>query len=355
MAGMMKKVKAVFRLIRIHSLMVTALTPLLGACATFTIFKGDLFPWDKLPILINLFMVGVIVHVFGEILNDYVDYDIDKANIELSEKPLVSGNISKRTALIGMIVSFLVLILIMAYAKFNLLSILMFIIAAVTGIIYQLISKKWLHSAIFLALWAFFIILFGGVYAGDYNNLLDVTVLVYIICILGFFHLWMNTAILGHLKDVKNDGEYGVETFPIHLGVKVKGEGKTPKLIIPMHFRFLVLIIQIVNLIVAFIPIIFYKKFYDGKIDIFLLFFGLIILSIMIMGAQIKIMWHKLFERNKLMRLMSVREIATYFLAIVLIAPLIGGIFVLFFILLPLVWFLLVNLIFSGNPMQPPI
>jgi len=355
MADIMKKVKAVFRLIRIHSLMVTALTPLLGACATFTIFKGDLFPWDKLTILIYLFLVGVIVHVFGEILNDYVDYDIDKANIELSEKPLVSGDISKRSALIGMIIPFIILIIIMAYGKFKLLSILMFIIGAVTGIIYQLISKKWLHSAILLALWAFFIILFGGVYAGKYNNLFDVPALVYIISILGFFHLWMNTAILGHLKDVKNDGECGVKTFPIHLGVKVKGEGKTPKLIIPMNFRLLVIIIQIINLIVAFIPIIFYKKFYDGNVNIFLLSFWLIILSIMIMGSQIKIMWHKLFERNKLMRMMAVREIGTYFLAIVLIAPLIGWLFILFFIVLPLIWFLLINLALSGNPMQPSI
>ena len=165
----------------------------------------------------------------------------------------------------------------------------------------------------------------------------------------------MNTAILGHLKDIKNDSEYGIETLPMHLGVTVKGHGKTTKLIIPFRFRLLVLIIQMVNLIVAFIPIILYKTFYNGRINIFLLFAGLIMLSIMIMGSQIKIMWHRLFERNKLMKMMAVREIGTYFLAIVLIAPLIGWVLVLFFILLPLVWFLLVNLAFTGNPMQPPI
>ena len=355
MTDMIKKIKAVFRLIRIHSLMVTALTPLLGACATFAIFEGELVPLDKLPILINLFMIGVVAHVLGEILNDYIDYDIDKTNIELSEKPLVSGDISKRAALIGMILTFLVLLLLIAFAQFNVLSILLLTIAAVTGIMYQLISKKWLHSAIFLALWAFFMILFGGVYANNYTNLLYVPALVYIIGILGFFHLWMNTAILGHLKDIKNDSEYGIETLPMRLGVTVKGQGKTTQLIIPFRFRLLVLIIQMVNLIVAFIPIILYKTFYDGKINIFLLFAGLIVLSIMIMGSQIKIMWHNLFERNKLMKMMAVREIGTYFLAIVLISPLIGWVLVLFFILLPLAWFLLVNLAFSGNPMQPPI
>jgi 4-hydroxybenzoate polyprenyltransferase len=355
MTGIMKKFKAILRLIRIHSLIVTALTPILGACATFTVLKGELIPLDELPMLFNIFLIGVIVHVFGEILNDYMDYDIDKANIELSKKPLVSGDISKRGALIFMLISLLVLIVIMAFSQFNILSLLMFIIAALSGILYQLISKKWLHSAIFLAVWAFFIILFGGVYAGRYDTLLDVPALVYIICILGFFQLWINTAVLGHLKDVKNDGECGIQTFPIRFGVKVNGKGKTPKLIIPMNFRLLVLIIQSINLIVAFIPIIFYKNFYDGDVNIFLLFFGLVLLSIMVMGSQIKIMWHKLFERNKLMRMMAIREIATYFLAIVLIAPLIGWVLVLFFILLPLIWFPLTNLVFSGNPMQPQI
>jgi len=355
MVSMRHKIKAYLRLIRLHSLIVTALTPILGACATFAVLEGEIIPWDKLPILFNLFLIGIVIHIFGEILNDYRDYDIDKTNIELSKKPLVSGDISKRGALLGMLISFIALIVLIIFSQFNILSLFILIIAAVNGITYNLISKKWIHSAIFLAGWAFFVILFGGVYAGGYNNLLNVPFLVYIICILGAFQLWINTAILGHLKDVKNDGEYGVKTFPIHLGVKVINKGKTPKLIIPMNFRILVLTIQIINLVFAFIPILFYKIFYDGNINVFLLLFVIILLSIAIIVSQIKIMWHKKFERNKLMRMMAVREINTYFLAIVLIAPLVGGMLVLFFILLPLVWFLLVNLIFTGNPMQPPI
>jgi len=355
MANMLRKFKAALRLIRIHSLMVTALTPLLGACATFAVFKEDLLLSNKLPILVNLFFVGVMVHIFGEILNDYIDYNIDKTNIELSEKPLVSGDISKKGALLGIILSFIIVVIIFAYSQFNILSIMIFIIASITGILYQLISKKWVHSAVFLSLWAFFIILFGGVYAGKYDNLLDVPALVYIISILGFFHLWMNTAILGHLKDIKNDAEYGVVTFPMLLGVKVDEKGEIPKLIIPMRFRYLVLIIQLINLIIAFIPIMFYKKFYDGNINLLMLSLFLILISIMIIMSQIRIMWHRLFERNKLMRMMAVREIGTYFLAIVLISPLIGWVMVLFFILTPLVWFILVNLFFTGNPMQPPI
>ncbi len=355
MSNVIRKTKAYLRLIRIHSLPVTALTPLLGACATFTIFEGDILHRENLLILFSLFIVGIIVHIFGETLNDYMDVDIDKSNPELFDKPLVSGEISKKSALIGMLISFIVLIFVFIFSKFNPLSILIFTIAAVTGVIYQLISKKWLHSAIFLSAWAFFIILFGGVYAGKYQNLLDVPILVYIISILGFFHLWMNTAILGHLKDVKNDTEYGIKTFPVHFGVKVIENKGKPKLVIPMNFRIMVIVIQIINLIVAFTPIIFYKRFYNGEINIVLLSLGLLFLSLMILGSQFKILWHKIFQRSKLMRMMAIREIGTYFLAIVLISPNISWILLLVFIFLPLIWFIIINRIFTGNAMQPPI
>jgi len=353
MAGIMKKFKAILRLIRAHTVIATALTPSLGAFATFSVLTGELIPWDKIPLLLPLFLVGIIVHVFGEILNDYMDYEIDKASIELSEKPLVSGTVSKKGALIGLILCLAFLIIILVYFPFNLLSILMLSIASATGIIYQIISKKWIHSAILLGLYAFFIILFGGVYAGGYNDISSV--LVYIIAILGFFQLWINTAILGHLKDIKNDAECGVETLPMRLGVKVEGKGKTPKLIVPMGFKSLVILIQIINLFVAFIPIIFYQRFYEGNINLFLLSFSLIVISIMMMVSQIRTLWNKLFERNKLMRMMAVREIAAYLLAIVLLSPFMGGMVVIIYIFLPLIWFIIVNLAFTGKPMQAAI
>jgi 4-hydroxybenzoate polyprenyltransferase len=355
MASLKNKIKAYLRLIRAHTVIATALTPSLGAFATFSVLSGELISWDKIPILIPLFLVGIIVHVFGEILNDYMDYEIDKESNELSEKPLVSGEVSKRNAAIGLILCLVFLTMILIYFPFNLLSFLMLIIASSTGIIYQIISKKWLHSAILLGLYAFFIILFGGVYAGGYNNISSIPTLVYIIATLGFFQLWINTAILGHLKDIKNDAECGVETLPIRLGVKVEGKGKTPKLIIPMSFKSLVILIQIINLFIAYIPIIFYKRFYAGEINLFLLSFCLILLSIMIMVSQIRTLWNKLFERNKLMRMMAVREIGAYLLAIVLLSPFMGGIFVIIYIFLPLIWFIIVNLVYTGNPMQAAI
>ena len=355
MTSLKNKIKAYLRLIRIHTIIATALTPSLGAFAIYSVLKDKLIPDDIIQIFIPLFLVGIIIHIFGEILNDYMDYDIDKANIELSDKPLVSGDVSKRSALIGLILCFVFLIIVIIFSNFNILSLILFIIGATTGIIYQLISKKWLHSAVLIASYVFFIILFGAAYAGAYDNILSIPPLVYILSILGFFQLWINTAILGHLKDIKNDSEYGVKTLPMVFGVKVEGEGKTPKLIIPMGFRTFVIFIQIINLIVAFLPIIFYNKFYDGSVNLFLLSFSLIVLSIIILVSMIKTMWFKLFERNKLMKVMAVREIATYFFAPVLLLPLIGGVIALIYIFFPLIWFFIVNKLISGDPMRAAI
>jgi hypothetical protein len=66
-------------------------------------------------------------------------------------------------------------------------------------------------------------------------------------------------------------------------------------------------------------------------------------------------MWSKLFERNKLMKVMAVREIATYFFAPVLLFPLIGGIVALIYIFVPLIWFIIVNKLISGDPMRAAI
>jgi 4-hydroxybenzoate polyprenyltransferase len=355
MARFKNKIKAYLQLIRAHTVIATALTPSLGAFATFAVLEGTLVPWDKISIIVSLFFVGVIVHVFGEILNDYMDYEIDKVNSELSEKPLVSGDATKKGALMGLTFCLVFLFIIIIYFPFNTLSLILLFVAALTGIIYQLISKKWLHSAVFLGLYAFFIILFGGAYAGGFNDITNIPPLVYIISILGFFQLWINTAILGHLKDVKNDSECGVETLPMRLGVKVEGSGKTPKLIMPMGFRSLLIFIQIVNLLVAFIPIIFYQKFYDGEINIVLLSTGLILISLMMMVSQIKTLSFKLFERNKLMSMMAFREIGAYFLAIVLLSPQMGLVVVLIYVFLPLIWFFIVNRSFTGKLMRAAI
>lgn len=356
MADTLTTVKGFLRLARIHSVIATALAPVLGAYGAFANenIPSNLNLWY---ILIDLFFVGVAVHIFGEILNDYADYNLDKTNPELSQKPLVSGAISKKTALISMAIS-LTLIFIIAIPVITLLSLFVLVLGIILVILYDLFSKRFVNSAFLLAGWAFCMGVFGGICTGNYRALTEIAPLVWIISLLGGFQLWMNTAVLGHLKDVQNDGRAGILTFPIYMGVKIIGKiigtGKNPQLSIPMHFRTLVIVLQVFNIGIAFIPLIFWNAFYiENNYFIQEVFVILILLSVIIMASLIWILWYTVFNRKKLMRFMAVREVSAYFLVIGLLLPITGILIATLFVFMPLVWFIAVNYIFTGNPFEP--
>lgn len=358
MTSPIDKFRAYLKLVRIHSIIASALAPVLGACGALVVLEnGYIMDLKHLGTFFLLGFIGISVHIYGQILNDYMDYNVDKQNPELSDKPLVSGKVTKKQAQFGMLVS-LVLVFVFAIPFYNLLNAVVLVLMVVSATAYDLTSKKFLHSAIFLAAWAFFLGLFGGLAIGGYTNILDVPILVFVVSLLGAFQMWMNTAVLGHLKDIQNDTECGLVTFPAYLGVKVEGKVKEPDLIIPFHFKIIVLTIQIINLELAFLPIYFVSEFYVGNISItilILLILGLLILSLFIIYAQIKVLWSKKFIRKKLMKVMAIREVCAYFLVIVIVGPMIGPILVVIFILLPFVWFMISNFIFSGSLMQPDI
>ena len=60
--------------------------------------------------LFLLFLVGFLGHTYGFVLNDVIDYKLDKTSKEISDRPLVSGTISLRNgwgfALSSLIVAF---------------------------------------------------------------------------------------------------------------------------------------------------------------------------------------------------------------------------------------------------------
>jgi len=353
-----EKVKGYIRLIRFHTIIASGLAPVLGACASYAVLEdGWMISQSKLLVLVNLFFVGAMIHIFGQTLNDYADYNVDRKNPELADKPLVSGAVSKSASLTLMVISF-ILIWVVAFPLLdNGLILGMLIMVGFCGVLYDFMSKHFVHAPLLLGGWAFFLGVFGGVAASDIGKLANIPLLVIIISLLGGLQMWMNTAILGHLKDIKNDAECGVNTFPVALGVCVRAVGDPPKLIIPHRFRVMVLGIQVANLALAFVPLVFFGFFYVPAqlFHVLVITVALILLSIMIMLSQYKILWTDRFERGKLMRIMSIREVSAYFLVIVLVYPMTGPVLAIIFLFLPLVWFVLVNFLFTKNPMQPAI
>ena len=89
--GKQQKLLAYFRLMRIHSGASESLLLLLGA-----LVMGQ----HNLVLLGVLFFIGLLFHIDGFISNEYADIEVDKLSIDIKNKPLLSGEISKTHAMI---------------------------------------------------------------------------------------------------------------------------------------------------------------------------------------------------------------------------------------------------------------
>lgn len=68
-----------FRLLRIHSGAGTASILLIG-----TLIMGQ----RDSSLLLIIFLIGILGHIYGFVLNDYVDIEVDKKSLDLEKKPL---------------------------------------------------------------------------------------------------------------------------------------------------------------------------------------------------------------------------------------------------------------------------
>ena len=105
--------------------------------------------------LISLFLIGFFGHTFGFVLNDIIDYRIDKTSEELSDRPLISGTISIKKAWIFAIFSMFISFFIAIYVSFNtnnFYPLFILVISAFFILIYDLIGKKYPFMDIFVAL-----------------------------------------------------------------------------------------------------------------------------------------------------------------------------------------------------------
>ena len=74
------------RLLRLQTGAATASAPLIGG---LVLGQRDILH------LVVLFLIGICYHIFGFVLNEYKDVEFDKQAIDLKEKQLVSGSITR--------------------------------------------------------------------------------------------------------------------------------------------------------------------------------------------------------------------------------------------------------------------
>lgn len=336
MSPIKNTIREYLSLLRIQTGAATASAPLLG---------GLIMGQRDVSNLAVLFIIGLLYHIFGFVLNEYVDVEVDKKSIDLKKKPLVSGIITKNQALFIVIISILCGYALIVFFYRSVYPISFFSLALLLGGLYDLYGKRIAGMDFVLAGGLFFICLMGAsTISTDFN------VLVYLVCLIYFFQIVFNNAVEGGLKDVDHDGIGGAKTLAQSMGVNVKlGVVQITKSFTGFAY----------GLRVIFLGLIVYLGS-QPQLDIWSYKHGfqmiiIVFLAVIFLGALSRFLKSMKFDRSRLKKLFSLHEMSSYFMLILVLSPLFDLRIILFLLLLPAVWYLVSNITLYGKLLEPRV
>lgn len=211
----MKKLKAIWQLMRLEHGVMLFLAILIGSLISQKTLYGTL----DLP-LINIvltFFVALFLEASTFALNDYYDLDIDRIN-KRTDRPLVRGDVSPRTALylfyvlfpLGLLCSFFV----------NMTCFVIALITALISVLYDIKMKKIkLVGNFYIAYIMAIPFIFGGatVLGNDAFSLGVINPVIYIIALIAFV-AGAGREIMKDVMDFEGDQIKGVKSFPRYIG-----------------------------------------------------------------------------------------------------------------------------------------
>lgn len=331
-------IREYLKLSRSFNSFLTGVAPVMGALA-----MGDF----NLFHLVILFIIGFFGHSYGFVLNDILDYKIDKQNKELKDRPLLSGTISIKKAWIYVIISIIISFILAVYLAYITQTYFPLIILAISATfitIYDMISKKLPLMDIFDSIAVFFLILYGVTTVS--GNVSEITNLGWIICVVGAIQVFYMQLIPGGLKDIENDFKSGAKTVAVRLGVRVTQSGL---LQVPISFKLLAHSIQIVNIFFVFLP--FYLVFTERVPLHYMIWILLGFVSFLMLFVSQKYMSQKYFKRDKMRKLLGGHFSINFALAPIMLMAL--NPWTILMLLFPPFGFILSNLILHGTILQP--
>jgi len=332
------KIREYLKLARSFNSFLTGISPVMGAIA-----MGMFDLWH----LTLLFLIGFFGHTYGFVINDIFDYEIDKHNEELKDRPLISGTISMKKAwffaIFAVTMSFIIAIY-LAYTTQRYFSLVILVLSAATITFYDKISKKLPLMDIFDSLAVFLLILYGVTTVT--NNLSDITSLAWLVCLLGGIQVFFMQVVPGGLKDIKNDYEKGAKTVAVKMGVRVTEGGV---LQVPIGYKTFAYLIQIIDIALVFLPfIIIFKEvthFY------YLIWILLGVIGFLMLFVSHKFLNMKYFERNKMRKLLGSHFSINFALVPVMLMAL--NPWTILIVFFPPIGFILSNLVLHGTLLQP--
>lgn len=323
------------KLIRSFNLALTGVAPVLGALAMYQVGKISVLS------LFVLFLIGCCSHIYGFVLNDYLDVRVDKLTRELKERPLVSGTIKPSSAL-GLALSALVLswlLTLFFYSDFvqwlKLFFILIIADLLATG--YNFTSKKLPGMDFLVAGAIYFLIVFGSA-----TIEFSLTALAVCVALIGFTQVLYMNMINGGLKDIDHDWLASAKTVAVRLGTKVVGN----KLAIPNTFKSCAWTIIIFHVCLIFSPFVFLKLNYSS--------WQLTILATLLcceLYFVAKLLGLRKFNRGEVRKDIGLEVICMYALAPVMLTSLSPFIGLLAFV--PPMGFVISNLLLHGSILKP--
>lgn len=332
-------IREYLKLSRSFNAVLTGVSPVMGAIA---------MEEYNIITLFLLFLIGFFGHTYGFVLNDIIDYNIDKTSKEISDRPLVSGTISIKKAWIYAIFSMIISFIIAFYLAFitNIYyPIFILALSAIFVTIYDLISKKISGMDIILTISIFFLILYGA--STVVNDIFNVTKLALIVCILGSIQVLFMNAIAAGMKDIENDYKRGARTLAIKMGVRItNGELK-----VPFTFKSLAYGIQLVDILIVFLP--FFIVWNATKLSIlqYLQWGVIIIIGITLFVLSSKLLNMKYFNRKKARMYIGSHYMINFTIVPIMLMTLNPWAAIIMF--LPGLGFILSNIILHGTITQP--
>lgn len=319
----MGKVAAYARLLRIPGLGGLAMPPVIGAISVGVLDLYNLF---------LLFVIGAFSAVYGFVLNDYVDVKLDKLVRELQGKPLVSGEVPRKNALmiiiLCMILAFLFIFILwrnQVFDCYKFAAMLCIVLAAVLGSFYNIYGKSIAGSDFFVAISMGFVFLFGALSFGEPN------VVTWVIFLLTFNNLLHMNAVEGGIKDADHDYKMGVDNIALASGVKVEGN----KVFIPTCFKLFSIGIRLFSAFLLFTPFVFFGYSYTRR--------QLIVLTLATLGVlyfSMKLLSIKTFERDLIRRFIATQSFLSYSLVPIMLISVIGVTSSVALIVFPIMWYI---------------
>jgi len=299
------------KLIRPYGILFLGLTPVFGA-----ICNGE-FRFLNLSVL---FIIGLLSHVFTFVQNDYYDMEIDKKSKYVIDRPLASGEISKKNVFIIILFSFIISMVLAVLFFFTIPSFFVLLLSFFLMTLYNKYSKKISGMEYVIGTGVFTYGIFGALTVST-----NISTLAVIISLVGFMQWLFSVGISANLKDVEYDSKLGIKTTPIIFGVKV-ADNKLEK---PLSFRSYAYSIKMTHIMIASLPFLLgYTSIVVFNLPIpFMLF---LILLIVLLYTTFGVLSAPLAKRETMLRYEGVHEgFALLLIPIVLMSYLIENIDVL--------------------------